>query len=58
MITDDVSEKDKPIKEETELNNNEPEGKESVEEANENSDNDEAEDIEDNNENNEININN
>ena len=45
LITDDVSEKDTPIIEETEINNNEPEGEVNVEEANEKNDNDKAEDI-------------
>ena len=40
LITDDVSEEDTPTREETEVNNNEPEGEVNVEEANENNDND------------------
>ena len=54
MITDDVSEEDTPIREETEVNNNEPEREVNVEEVNENNDNDEAEDLKDNNDNIEI----
>ena len=57
LITYDVSEEDTPIRAETEVNNNEPEGELNVEEANENNYHDEAEDVEDNNDNNEIEIN-
>ena len=35
MITDDASEENTPTKEETEINNNEPEGEVNVEKANE-----------------------
>ena len=43
LMTDDVSEEDTSIREEKEINNNEPEVEVNVEEANENNDNDKAE---------------
>ena len=54
LITEDVSEEDTPIREETKINNNEPEIEVNVEEANEKNYNDEVEDKKDNNNNNEI----
>ena len=42
LITDYVSEEDTTTRKETDVNNNEPEGKVNVEEANENNENNEA----------------
>ena len=58
LISDNVSEVDTPIREQTEVNNNEPEVEVNVKWANENNEHYKAQDTEDSNNNNEIGINN